>query len=124
MKIAFLVCLASNLSVGVAAAQSTNPTSSPAATSTPADTSSAAAAAPSTESAKQKPKEVLATCREEAKSQGLKGDARKTAVQDCFVKQRSDLAGWEKCRTAPEMKGKDKDERKALMKECLKANKS
>jgi hypothetical protein len=73
---------------------------------------------------KQKSKEVLATCREEAKSQGLKGDARKTAVQDCFVKQRPDLAGWEKCRTAPEMKGKDKDERKALLKECLKANKS
>jgi len=118
MKTTLFIVLASALYAGAALAQ----TASPPATSAPADTAAPATAA-AAQSGKPKPKEVLATCRDEAKSQGLKGDARKTAVQECFVKQRPDLAAWEKCRTDPEMKGKAKDERKALMKECLKNNK-
>jgi len=86
--------------------------------------SNASPTAPAAEGTKPKPKEILASCRDEAKTQGLKGDARKQAVQECFVKQRPDLAAWEKCRTDPQMKGKEKDERKALMKECLKNSKS
>ncbi len=119
MKTQMFIILASALYAGAACAQM----ESPAATPAPAANASTAAA-PAADGAKQKPKEVLASCRDEAKSQGLKGEARKTAVQDCVVKQRPDLAAWEKCRTDPDMKGKDKEERKALMKECLKANKS
>jgi hypothetical protein len=117
MKTALFAILASALYAGAAFAQ----TAAPSATPAPAAAATPAAAA---EGAKPKKKEVLASCRDEAKSQGLKGDARKAAVQECFVKQRPDLAAWEKCRTDPQMKGKDKDERKALMKECLKNNKS
>ncbi|WP_020176056.1 PsiF family protein [Methyloferula stellata] len=119
MKTTLFIVLASALYAGAALAQ----TASPPATSAPADAAAPATTAAAAQSGKPKPKEVLATCRDEAKSQGLKGDARKTAVQECFVKQRPDLVAWEKCRTDPEMKGKAKGERKALMKECLKANK-
>jgi hypothetical protein len=119
MKTPMFIVLASALYAGAALAQTASPPAAPA----PAETAPTATA-PIAAGAKQKPKEVLASCREEAKSQGLKGDARKTAVQECVVKQRPDLAAWEKCRTDPEMKGNPKDERKALMKECLKNNKS
>jgi hypothetical protein len=115
MKMSQLIVVACALYAGSAFAQTASPA--------PADTAPAAeSAAPS--SGKPKPKEVLAQCRDEAKTQGLKGDARKTAVEECFLKKRPDRAAWEKCRTDPGMKGKDKDERKALMKECLKNNKS
>jgi hypothetical protein len=122
MKMTLLIAAVSGLYVSAALAQTAAP--APVDTTAPAAATAAPAATPSTaDGAKPKPKEVLAECRSEAKTQGLKGDARKAAVQDCFVKQRPDLAGWEKCRTDPQMKGKEKDERKALMKECMKNSK-
>ncbi len=126
MKMSLLIVIASGLYAGQAFAQAAAP--APAAPTPPVTAPdappAASTAAPAADGTKPKPKEVLAECRSEAKTQGLKGDARKAAVEDCFAKQRPDLAAWEKCRTDPQMKGKEKDERKALMKECIKNSKS
>jgi len=124
MKISMLTLAASIVYAGSAFAQTAAPAPAAMPDAAPAASTAVPSTAPSADGSKPKPKEVLAECRSEAKTQGLKGDARKQAVQDCFVKQRPDLAAWEKCRTDPQMKGKEKDERKALMKECMKAGKS
>jgi psiF repeat len=69
--------------------------------------------------AKPTAKAARAQCQADAKAQGLKGDARKSAVEDCFAKARPDLAAADKCRKD----GKDKNlagkELKAFVKECV-----
>lgn len=76
-----------------------------------------------TKSGKPKAKDVRAQCREDAKSQGLKGADRKKAVADCVTQVRPDLAAAEECRQDPSLKGMDKDARKAAIKECIKSKK-
>ena len=91
----------------------------------PASTPVPAPAADLTKTGKPRAKEVRKTCRDEAKAQGLKGDARRKAVSDCFIKQRPDLAAQEnareQCFTDAKAKGMKKDARKDFMKECRKA---
>jgi hypothetical protein len=76
-----------------------------------------------TKSGKPKAKAVRKECREEAKSQGLKGADRKKAEADCVIKARPDLAAAEECRQDPSLKGLDKDARKAKIKECIASKK-
>jgi hypothetical protein len=76
-----------------------------------------------TKSGKPKAKDVRAQCREEAKTQGLKGAAREKSVEACFVKARPDLAAKEECRLDPKLKALDKDARKAAVKECIEGKK-
>jgi len=63
-------------------------------------------------------KEVRAQCRDQAKAQGLKGDERKAAVNDCFAKARPDLAAKQKCREEGKAKGLANAELKAYVKSC------
>ena len=76
-----------------------------------------------TKSGKVKAKVVRQQCREEVKSQGLKGAEKKKAVEDCVIKARPDLAAAEECRHDPSLKGLDKDARKAKIKECIASKK-
>ncbi len=87
---------------------------------TPAPTDTAPAL---TKSGKPRAKDVRAECREQVKSQGLKGAERKQAVSDCVLKARPDLAAAEECRQDPNLKGMDKAARKAAIKECVKNKK-
>lgn len=83
-----------------------------------------AAGAPGDEPAgrggKAKLKEMMTSCRSDAKAQGLKGPDKKKAVMDCVVKQRPELAGRLQCRQDGVAKGLKKDELKAFVKECVK----
>jgi hypothetical protein len=80
-----------------------------------------------TKSGKPKAHDVRANCRDEAKTQGLKGAERHKAVEDCFLKARPDLAAKEavkeECKQDPKLKDLDKDARKAAIKECVKSKK-
>jgi hypothetical protein len=96
----------------------------PAAPSTDQAAAPAAESAPAmTKSGKPKAKDVRKQCAEEAKSQGLKGAERRKAVADCVVKARPDLAAAEECRHDQNLKGMDKDARKAAIKECIASKK-
>ena len=63
-------------------------------------------------------KEARAQCKADAKAQGLKGDARKAAVEDCFAKARPDIAAAKKCREEGKAKGLADKELKAYVKTC------
>jgi hypothetical protein len=76
-----------------------------------------------TKSGKVKAKVVRKQCKEEAKSQGLKGAEKKKAVADCVIKARPDLAASEECHQDPSLKGLDKDAKKAKIKECIASKK-
>jgi hypothetical protein len=69
-----------------------------------------------TKSGKPKAKVVRKECREEANAQGLKGADKKKAIADCVIKARPDLAAGVECRQDPSLKGLDKDDRKARIK--------
>ncbi len=73
-----------------------------------------------TESGKDGVKALRASCRDKAKSQGLKGSAKHEAVSACVVRQRPDLAGREQCRTEGFGKGLRKKELHAFIKDCAK----
>ena len=126
MKIIALTCLA-NLSLAslslaglplTTAAFAQEPakvsaTPAPAATTTAPDL---------TKDGKPSAKSVRKECRVSVKSEGLKGDERRKAISDCFIKQRPDLAAKEQCRMDAKAKGLAKgDERKAFIKNCVKA---
>ncbi len=72
----------------------TQPTEAPPPAQPPAMQPSGAATAPA---AQPTGKEVRAQCRADAIAQGLKGPARKAAVDDCFAKARPDLAKRQQC---------------------------
>ena len=57
----------------------------------------------------------------DAKAQGLKGPARKAAVDDCFAKARPDLAAAQKCRKEGKDKSHADKELKAYVKQCVAA---
>ena len=115
--IAFFASIAVTVPAGLAPgfAQSTEPAAGPSAAQTPAPE----AAAPS--GAGQDTKDVRATCRESAKSEGLKGDAMRKAVSECVVKVRPDLADRERCRMDGFAKGLRKEGLRDFVKDCLKS---
>ena len=116
MKILMLAA-AFSLAASAASAQTTSPAPAvPAAAPTPA----APAAIPTTKNGKPRAKELRAACRDEAKGQGLKGDARKQAVADCVIKQRPDLAARMQCSMDPKAKGLDREAKRAFIKDCVK----
>jgi len=102
----FLIA-ALSLGLGLAAAEAQTPTPSPEPTDAPADMS------------KMTGKEVRAQCRDQAAAQGLEGEARKAAVQDCFAKARPDLAQRQKCREQGKSKGLADADLKAYVKTCV-----
>ena len=119
MKLSALTILASLCFAAPAFAQ----TATPAPTTAPAATSTAPEM---TKDGKPKAKAVRKQCRAEAKSQGLKGDAREKAISECFIKQRPDLAAKEtardQCRADAKAKGIAKgSDRKAFVKTCEKS---
>lgn len=128
MKLITALALAGSLVALPAFAQQSAPpaaTTPPAAQQTPAAQETPADAAPHlTKSGKPRAKDVRAQCRDEVKTQGLKGDERKKAVADCVVKARPDLAAAEECRQDPGLKSMDKDARKAAIKACIKGKKA
>jgi hypothetical protein len=117
MKQFVIAAVGLTLFAGAALAQNYGTAPAPAPSSTPAP---AAAPAPAMATdAKPTAKAARAQCKADAKAQGLKGDARKTAQEDCFAKARPDLVAAEKCRKD----GKDKNlagkELKAYVKQCV-----
>ncbi|WP_158807658.1 PsiF repeat-containing protein [Beijerinckia sp. L45] len=122
MKLSALTILASLCLAAPAFAQSATPAA-------PTTAPAAATTAPEmNKDGKPKAKAVRKACRTEAKSQGLKGDAREKAITDCFVKQRPDLAAKEtardQCRADAKAKGLEKGaDRKAFVKSCEKDKK-
>ena len=68
-----------------------------------------------------KMKELMQTCRTQAKGQGLSGKDMRQAVMDCVVKEHPGMAGRLKCRMAGMDKGlKPGDDLKAFVKDCMK----
>ncbi len=63
---------------------------------------------------------LRASCRDEAKSKGLTGPAKREAASTCVVRQRPDLAGREQCRSEGFGKGLRKEELHAFVKDCAK----
>jgi hypothetical protein len=92
-------------------------------TKTPPTTQDAPQSSDLTKSGKVKAKVVRKQCKEEAKSQGLKGADKKKAIADCVIKARPDLAASEECHQDPSLKGLDKDAKKAKIKECMASKK-
>ena len=114
------------LSTTAAFAQTTapaTPAASPPAATAPA-TPAPAATVGLTKDGKPKMDDVRAQCRDEVRSGGAKGDARKQAMADCIIKKRPDMETRVKCQMDPAMKGLDKDARRAAMKACVTKAKS
>jgi hypothetical protein len=87
----------------------------------PAADQGAGSAAPAAPAGGGKPsaKELIASCRADAKSKGLTGEARKTAVHDCVAAQRPKAAARLECRQQGKAQGKDGDDLKAFVKDCM-----
>ena len=124
--LAFLAGLAATSPIAVvpglaqtAAPLSPSPTPPPTAADANPAAPSPTVAAPS--DAQQSIRSVRETCRETAKSDGLKGDAIRKAVSDCVVRVRPDLAGREQCRLDGFAKGLRKEELRAFVKDCAKS---
>ncbi|MGA2793515.1 MAG: hypothetical protein ABSE69_08265 [Roseiarcus sp.] len=81
----------------------------------------AAAEAPAAAPAGGKPtgKELIASCRADARAKGLSGDALKTAVDECVGAQRPKLAARLQCRQQGKAQGIADDDLKAFVKTCL-----
>jgi hypothetical protein len=71
-----------------------------------------------TKDGKPKASAVRKACREEGKGKGLKGKALKASVDECFAKQRPDLAKNKACRQEAEAKKISGKERRDFMKTC------
>jgi glucose/arabinose dehydrogenase len=108
MKSLLALTLALGLSLAAAQAQ----------TATPEPTHAASPAPIAAPDAKPAGKEVREQCKTDAKAQGLKGPARKAAVDDCFAKARPDLARAQKCRKEGKDKGLADKELKTYVKQC------
>jgi hypothetical protein len=114
------------LTIGAALAQ-TAPAAAPADQPSPAAVPAAPTAAPAAPAAApaatatpamQTGKEVRDACRTQAIQQGLKGPARRAAVQECFAKARPDLAKAQACRQEGQGKGLVGPDLKAFVKTC------
>jgi hypothetical protein len=93
--------------------------------SPPPDSSVAAPAeaqpvsSPGSMGGKRSNKELIASCRSEARAKGLSGDALKSAVRDCVGAQKPKLAARMQCRQQGKAQGISGDELKSFVKNCL-----
>jgi hypothetical protein len=112
-------CFAAALSLSPAFAQNTSPPADQSAP--PAADQGAAPAAPAAPAAggKQTNKEIMASCRADAKSKGLKGPEFKSSVHDCVAAQKPKLAARMECRQQGKAAGKSGDDLKAFVKDCM-----
>jgi hypothetical protein len=97
-----------------AVAQSTAPPADQTATP-PADQGTAAPQPASKNSAKA----LVASCRSDADSKGLKGAEKKAAVHDCVAAQKPKVADRMQCRQQGKAQGKSGDDLKAFVKDCI-----
>jgi hypothetical protein len=79
----------------------------------------AAEPSPGAMGAKPSAKELVASCRADARSKGLKGDEFKSAVNDCVGAQRPKVAARMQCHQQGKAQGKDGDDLKAFVKDCM-----
>ena len=107
-------------------AQTAAPAAAPAPAAPAATTPAPAASASSemTKDGKPRMKVVREACKEETKTGGLKGDARRQAMADCIIKQRPDMEAKIKCSMDPSLKGMEKDARKVAVKACVDKSKT
>lgn len=108
--------------IGLAAMPALAQTTTPAPAAAPQPGMAPAPATPAsdlTKDRKPRMKVVRAQCREEMKTGGLTGDAKRTAMADCIVKQRPDMEAKVKCQMDPAMKGMDKDAKRDAIKACV-----
>jgi len=75
-------------------------------------------AAPPAAGGPQTGKDVRAQCKADAVTQGLRGAARKSFVQDCFVKARPDLAAAQNCRQQGKAQGLADNDLKVFVRKC------
>lgn len=109
----FLGLIGGALALSPAFAQSDNP---------PADQGAPGAAAPGaggSMGAKSSAKDLIASCRSDARAKGLKGDALKSAVNDCVGAQQPKTAARLECRQQGKAQGKSGDDLKAFVKSCV-----
>jgi|SRR5580700_7067615 len=97
-------------------AQTTSP--SPDQAAPPPDAAPAAEPTPGA-GAKPSAKELISSCRADARTKGLKGDEFKSAVNDCVGAQRPKVAARLQCRQQGKAQGKDGDDLKAFVKDCM-----
>ena len=98
-------------------AQTTSP--SPDQAAPPPDVAPAAEPTPGAMGAKPSAKELISSCRADARTKGLKGDEFKSAVNDCVGAQRPKVAARLQCRQQGKAQGKDGDDLKAFVKDCM-----
>lgn len=85
----------------------------------PTTPAAAPAAAPGlTKDGQPKAADVRSGCREEAKTKGLKGQALRDSVDQCFRAKRPDLAKAADCRKEAKAKNLEGKDRNAFMKTC------
>ena len=101
------------LACAPAIAQNTPP---PADQGAPPDAGSGGA--PPAGGGKSATKELVAGCRSDAKAKGLKGDALKSAVDDCVGAQNPKAAARLECRQKGKAQGLAGDDLKAFVKTC------
>ena len=81
------------------------------------------AAAPSTGGAmgggKPSAKDLIASCRNDSRAKGLRGDALKSAVHDCVAAQSPKAAARLDCRLQGKAQGKSGDDLKAFVRSCM-----
>jgi len=108
-------CIASTLLLSPTLAQTTPPPADQGG-SPPSDQS----AAPGGDTgSKPSNKELIASCRADAQSKGLKGPELKSSVHDCVAAQRPKLAARMRCRREGKAQDKIGDELKSFVKECM-----
>jgi len=67
-------------------------------------------------------KELRERCRADADGKGLKGPAKRAAVQECFAKLPPDLAAAAQCRKQGKDKGLADQELRVFVRSCRKCN--
>ena len=88
-------------------------------TAPPAGSAPAAEPSPGAMDAKPSAKELIASCRADARGKGLKGDEFRSAVNDCVGAQRPKVAARMQCRQQGKAQGKDGDDLKAFVRDCM-----
>ncbi len=68
---------------------------------------------------KQSSKELIASCRSDAKAKGLRGDELKSAVDECVGAQKPKVAARLQCRQQGKSQGLAGDDLKAFVKTCV-----
>ena len=88
-------------------------------TAPPADQSATPSADQGAPTPASTAKALIASCRSDAESKGLKGAERKSAVHDCVAAQNPKVANRMQCRQQAKAQGKSGDDVKAFVKDCM-----